>query len=70
MQTYLETSAMRKQALCDCGWHGKARWTRSSAVLDAGEHAAASGHLLTSGWVGLARTTPATVAEHEHLIAG
>ncbi len=70
MQVYLDMSSARKRAMCECGWHGKPRWTRSSAVLDAGEHAAASGHLLTPTWVRLAHTSPAGTAEREPEVVG
>lgn len=55
MHVHLEQPGLRTQALCDCGWQGKQRWTRASAVLDAGGHAAASGHLLMTNWEMLMR---------------
>ncbi len=56
MHVHLEQPGLRTQALCDCGWQGKQRWTRASAVLDAGGHAAESGHLLMTNWERLARS--------------
>lgn len=45
MQTYIDGSAFRRTAHCDCGWNGTPRWMRASAVVDAGMHAAETGHI-------------------------
>jgi hypothetical protein len=36
---------MRNQASCECGWMGKHRWFRGSAVSDAYLHGAHTGHI-------------------------
>jgi hypothetical protein len=33
---------------CDCGWEGKRRWLRGSAVLDVMDHCAETGHIPVS----------------------
>lgn len=45
MQVYIDGSAFRRTAHCDCGWNGTPRWFRASAVVDAGVHAAETGHI-------------------------
>ncbi len=45
MQVYIAGRSFRQIAHCDCGWSGADRWTRGSANLDAGIHAAQTGHL-------------------------
>lgn len=70
MRVHLEHLGMHKQALCDCGWQGKRRWSRASAVLDAGGHAAGSGHRLTTEWEQLVNTLVTDgAAEHRRFEA-
>ncbi len=45
MQVYIAGSTFRQTAQCDCGWNGAVRLTRGSAHVDAGIHAAQSGHM-------------------------
>ncbi|BBY78749.1 hypothetical protein MPRF_56480 [Mycolicibacterium parafortuitum] len=45
MQVYIDGKAFRRTAHCECGWNGTPRLTRSSAVVDAGIHAAQTGHI-------------------------
>ncbi|WP_099020377.1 hypothetical protein [Mycolicibacterium palauense] len=45
MQINVTGRPLRRSAECECGWTGKAHWLRASAVVDAGMHAAESGHL-------------------------
>jgi len=47
MQVYIEGPAFRRTAQCECGWHGIPRRMRASAVVDAGIHAAETGHIQT-----------------------
>ena len=47
MQEYIEGPAFRRTAQCECGWHGTPRRMRASAVVDAGIHAAQTGHIQT-----------------------
>ncbi|MDZ4236223.1 MAG: hypothetical protein U1C73_21280 [Dietzia sp.] len=44
MQTYIDGRAFRHTARCDCGWDGKTRWSRASALIDVGTHAVDTGH--------------------------
>lgn len=44
MQAYIDGSALRYTARCDCGWDGKTRWSRASAMIDVGTHAVDTGH--------------------------
>ncbi len=48
MQVYIAGRSFRQTAQCDCGWSGAGRWTRGSANVDAGMHAAQTGHLPVS----------------------
>ncbi|EJZ11360.1 hypothetical protein MVAC_06387 [Mycolicibacterium vaccae ATCC 25954] len=45
MQVYIEGPAFRRTAQCECGWHATPRRLRASAVVDAGMHAAQTGHV-------------------------
>ena len=45
MQVYIDGKAFRRTAHCECGWNGTPRVMRSSAVVDAGIHAAQTGHI-------------------------
>lgn len=45
MQVYIEGPAFRRTAHCECGWNATPRWLRASAVVDAGIHAAQTGHV-------------------------
>lgn len=45
MQVYIEGKAFRRTAHCECGWHATPRFSRASAVVDAGIHAAQTGHI-------------------------
>ncbi|MFB1295240.1 hypothetical protein ACAG24_006990 [Mycobacterium sp. pW049] len=45
MQVYIEGKAFRRTAHCECGWHATPRIARGSAVVDAGIHAAQTGHI-------------------------
>ena len=44
MQAYIDGSTFRYTARCDCGWDGKTRWSRASALIDVGTHAVDTGH--------------------------
>ena len=48
MQVYIAGRTFRQSALCDCGWSGTSHWSRGSAMVDAGIHAAQTGHLPVS----------------------
>jgi hypothetical protein len=41
---YLLGSPLNHRAYCQCGWTGKRRWLRGSAVLDVLDHCGESGH--------------------------
>jgi len=45
MQVYIDGSTFRRTAHCDCGWTGSSHVLRASAVVDAGMHAAQTGHI-------------------------
>ena len=45
MRFRVTAATLRNQASCECGWTGKRRWFRGSAVSDAYIHGAHSGHL-------------------------
>lgn len=51
MQVYIEGPAFRRTARCECGWNATPRWLRASAVVDAGMHAAQTGHVQTAAAV-------------------
>lgn len=64
MQVYIAGSNFRQTAQCDCGWHGAARWTRGSANVDAGIHAAQSGHLpMSEQLLGSSNESPVLVLQ-------
>lgn len=44
MQVYVAGRTFRFHAQCECGFSGARRWSRASAVLDVGRHAAQTGH--------------------------
>jgi len=45
MQVFIEGRAFHRTAHCECGWNATPRWLRASAVVDAGLHAAQTGHI-------------------------
>jgi len=45
MQVFIDGKAFRRTAQCECGWHASPRWSRASAVVEAGIHAAQTGHI-------------------------
>jgi hypothetical protein len=45
MQVFIEGKAFRRTAHCECGWNATPRFMRASAVVDAGMHAAQTGHI-------------------------
>jgi hypothetical protein len=42
---YVLLSWLQNQGRCQCGWHGKRRWFRGSAVVDVLNHCGQTGHL-------------------------
>jgi len=44
MEAFVTDHTFRHRAQCECGWQGKMRWLRASAVVDAGLHAAQTNH--------------------------
>ncbi|AQA02218.1 hypothetical protein BVC93_06995 [Mycobacterium sp. MS1601] len=42
---YLLVGFLRNQGRCQCGWTGKSRWLRGSAMVDVFEHSHRTGHL-------------------------
>jgi hypothetical protein len=46
-ESHISAVWVRRYAACDCGWEGRRRWFRSSAVHDAVVHFAATRHQFT-----------------------
>ena len=46
-ESHVSVVWVRRYAACDCGWEGRRRWLRSSAVHDAALHFAATRHQFT-----------------------
>lgn len=44
---YVVTGWLNNQAVCDCGWTGKRRWSRASAQLDAVKHFGQTRHQIS-----------------------
>jgi len=44
----LQTSLLNHRGHCHCGWEGRRRWLRGSAVLDVMDHCAETGHVPVS----------------------
>jgi len=63
MQVSIAGHRFRRTATCDCGWHGKSHWLRGSAVVEAGTHAAQSGHMPMPAYV--VRCRPSNVEDPE-----
>lgn len=45
MQVFIDGPTFRRTAHCECGWNGTSHVLRASAVVDAGMHAAQTGHI-------------------------
>jgi hypothetical protein len=45
LHAYLLASSLNNRGHCQCGWAGKRRWLRGSAVLDVLDHCAGTGHV-------------------------
>lgn len=43
--TYLVSRRLTHRACCQCGWMGKRRWIRGSAVYDVLAHCSETGHV-------------------------
>lgn len=47
MQAYVVPRVFRHMAMCDCGFQGARRWSRSTAAFDAAMHDIDAKHSLT-----------------------